>query len=146
MNTASTGSQGLLSPTERFTVLRALGVFETDERIRCQDSLAQFFLDDEWREALRFHSMILKRFESRTPGIYFYGLARTHFFDQILKHAIDSQISQILILGSGFDSRAFRFKAGNPINFFEFDRDDVIQKKHVRTVASCMSVGTNNVN
>jgi methyltransferase (TIGR00027 family) len=117
---------------DRFTILRALGHRETDEKIRCMDGLAQFFLDEDWSEAIRFHKPMLKRFESSAPGAYGYCLARTRFMDEQLEEAISDGISQVVILGSGFDTRAYRVNQEDPVSFFELDRRAVHLEKQAR--------------
>ena len=118
---------------DRFTILRALGHREVDEKIRCPDGLAQFFLDEDWSEAIRFHKPILKRFESSAPGAYGYCLARTKFMDKQLDDAIAAGVTQVVILGSGFDTRAYRMNQDKSISFFELDKRQVHREKQVRS-------------
>lgn len=135
-NKASDISSSETVPADRFTFLRALGHLEPDETVRCPDYLAQIYLDEEWRDALSYRVAILKRFDASAPGAYAYGLARTHYIDNSLRSATDAGIRQVLILGSGFDSRADRFSLDEPISFFEFDRAVVHRiKKHRRDAA-----------
>lgn len=125
-------------PAQRFTLVRALGHLEADERVRCADHLAQHFLDAEWRLALRFRSALLKRLEANAPGAYGYGLARTGFVDARLRECIADGARQVLILGSGFDSRAYRFGGQIPLDVVELDRAAVHRVKAARAAAAAL--------
>lgn len=47
--------------------------------------------------------------------------ARTAFFDRVVSDAIDAGITQVVVLGAGYDGRALRF-AHPDVTFFEVDR------------------------
>ena len=55
------------------------------------------------------------------PGVRRWIAARTRFFDQATLAAIDAGITQIVIVGAGYDGRALRF-GGSGIHFFELDQ------------------------
>jgi methyltransferase (TIGR00027 family) len=61
----------------------------------------------------------------------FFGVnARTHFIDDQLKRAAARGITQVVVLGAGFDSRAYRFHGAYPkIAFFEVDLPATIAAK-----------------
>ena len=44
------------------------------------------------------------------PGSYCFAITRTRHFDEILLSEIRSGIEQVVLLGAGYDSRAFRFQ------------------------------------
>ena len=53
---------------------------------------------------------------------YYYVNARTRHFDARLAHAAAEGIDQVVILGAGFDSRAYRFAPRHPtLRFIEVD-------------------------
>lgn len=55
-------------------------------------------------------------------GIYEYVIARTRYIDALCETAIRDGISQIAVIGAGFDSRSVRFGEKNPsIRIFELD-------------------------
>lgn len=110
-----------IEPAMRVALLRALGHMEACAETRCADNLAHHFLSEEWKMALRFRRSILTRFEDTAPGMYAYTLARTRFFDRLLEQAIANSIQQIIVIGSGYDSRPFRFHAAYPLTFVEVD-------------------------
>jgi methyltransferase (TIGR00027 family) len=127
----------------RVAFLRALGHQETDSEARCSDHLAHHFLNDEWKMALRFRSSMLARFEATAPGMYCYALARTRFFDDLLEQAIGNGIQQIIIIGSGYDSRAYRFFADHPLTFVEVDTPNIHRAKTERIRAAQLDIAGN---
>lgn len=64
---------------------------------------------------------------------YFYVNARTHYIDQALKRAAAAGATQVVVLGAGFDSRAYRFRQSHPeVTFFEVDLPATIEAKKIR--------------
>lgn len=61
-------------------------------------------------------------------GIYEYIIARTKYIDNVFKESIENGITQILILGSGFDSRSVRFGEKNS-NIKIYDMDSIHTQK-----------------
>ena len=89
--------------------LRALACYEDDLLIHGNDSLAELFLPEEKRRALR-SSDIREMIKKAIPeGLYEYVIARTQYFDELFSKSLRRQIPQIVLLGAGYDSRAYRF-------------------------------------
>ncbi|HET7311196.1 MAG TPA: SAM-dependent methyltransferase [Mycobacteriales bacterium] len=66
-----------------------------------------------WRAAIAFHISI-----------------RTRFFDDYLLAAVHSGIRQVVVLGAGLDTRAFRLEVPDPdVHWFELDLPDVLAFK-----------------
>lgn len=64
---------------------------------------------------------------------YFYVNARTHYIDAALRKAAAEGATQVVILGAGFDSRAYRFRKSHPaLRFFEVDLPATIEAKKKR--------------
>ncbi len=77
------------------------------------DSLAEYFLPFFIRFLIGFKMIRargIKKSDNRTPGLYEYMIARTSFFDAVFKDEIQKNIPQIVLLGAGYDTRAYRFK------------------------------------
>jgi methyltransferase (TIGR00027 family) len=57
------------------------------------------------------------------PGMYEYVVARTSYFDNIVQQALQNNTSQIVFLGAGYDTRAYRFKdlIDSKTKIFELD-------------------------
>jgi methyltransferase (TIGR00027 family) len=66
---------------------------------------------------------------------YFFVNARSRYIDRQLKRAARRGVAQVVILGAGFDSRAYRFHGEHPgIRFFEVDLPATLRAKQ-RAVA-----------
>ncbi len=61
---------------------------------------------------------------------YFYVNARTHHIDALLSQALRAGARQVVILGAGLDTRAYRFGPSHPrVRFFEVDLPAMIEHK-----------------
>ena len=75
------------------------------------DSLAEIFLSPELLNNVNNPSSLEKEIEQKQlRGIYAYNIARTMYFDQLFKKHLLENVPQIVILGAGYDTRAFRFQ------------------------------------
>jgi methyltransferase (TIGR00027 family) len=77
------------------------------------DYLAEYFLPLHNRFFFQFRQIrnnTKNDLEVSTPGLYSYAIARTTYFDNLFKNALINRFPQIVILGAGYDSRAYRFK------------------------------------
>lgn len=94
--------------------LRALSCYEIDPLIHGDDYMAEMFLPDEKRIPLKTTEYRPAIKKAIPDGLYEYVIARTKYFDELFLHCLNLQIPQIVLLGAGFDSRAYRSK--NQIN------------------------------
>lgn len=110
---------------EGVAALRAAGAQERDVAVRNPDYLAERLLS--WRFRLRLHPPIVRRLaltfiQRALPGIYPFVTARTKYFDAALARSIAAGCRQVVVLGAGGDTRAYRFAdAADGIPFFEVD-------------------------
>ena len=71
-----------------------------------------------------------------TLAPYFFVNARTFYIDAALERAAADGATQVVVLGAGFDSRAYRFHASLPqLRFFEVDLPAMIEEKKKRIAA-----------
>jgi len=102
---------------------RACATREKDERFRGPDYMAEVFLPLFAKGILNVP--FLRRFFMKRiapSGIYEYVLARTKRLDEIFIDALEDNVSQIVLLGAGMDTRALRFKSRNEgTKIFELD-------------------------
>jgi methyltransferase (TIGR00027 family) len=70
------------------------------------------------------------------PGARTSGIARTRLIDDWVTAAVEDGACQVVILGAGFDSRAWRLPALAGIRVFELDHPATSQQKHRRLVAA----------
>jgi methyltransferase (TIGR00027 family) len=59
--------------------------------------------------------------DRRIPGARTSAIARTRFIDDVLASAIEKDIRQLVILGAGFDCRAYRLRYLDRTTIFELD-------------------------
>jgi methyltransferase (TIGR00027 family) len=102
---------------------RACASKEKNERFRGPDNLAEIFLPLGARVILGvplFRWLFIRKIAP--PGIYEYVLARTKLLDEVFINALNNRFTQIVLLGAGFDTRAFRFRNQNlGSKIFELD-------------------------
>ncbi|NLX10312.1 MAG: SAM-dependent methyltransferase [Chloroflexi bacterium] len=91
---------------------RAIAAHETREGIQGRDHLAEVFLGEAGRNSLlnpAIYSVILEKVRAFSPGTYEYFIARTAYLDAVMEDALRANIPQIVLLGTGYDTRAYRF-------------------------------------
>ncbi len=67
---------------------------------------------------------------SRTwNGLRYYFTQRTPFYDRQMLDAVDAGIRQIVVLGAGLDTRAFRLGLPADVTFYELDTEPVLSFK-----------------
>ena len=110
---------------------------KTDRRF--EDPFAVLFLSRSMRLAVRAgetslaaHSALIRYIDNRWPGARPSGVARTAFIDQLLRRALCSGAQQAVILGAGYDSRAYRIEAMKMVRVFEVDRPETQHVKRER--------------
>ena len=83
-----------------------------DERV-FTDPYAEFFLDDEMREGLHDADKVraaIAQYEQMMPGVNGAIVARVRFIDEYLLECVAADFQQLVIIGAGFDTRAYRFE------------------------------------
>src|SRR5271170_2390690 len=99
------------------------------------DPYAACFLRPGFRRALRIASIpVLGRAipwlaDAIVPGACSSGIARTHWIDDALVTALAKGIGQVVILGAGFDCRAFRIPDLRAAKIFEVDHPQTFATK-----------------
>src|ERR1700683_5409817 len=63
------------------------------------------------------------------PGIRTSVIARTRLIDDTLSALVPEEVSQLVILGAGFDSRPYRLRCLQTVPIFEVDHPDTQQAK-----------------
>ena len=114
------------SETALLTALRrAIAHKEFSNQRFGPDYLAEYFLPGHFRFFLRFSRAltgIKKRLDHFLPGLTEYMIARTLYFDRLFTTALNDKVPQIVLLGAGYDSRAYRFANANQrTRIFELD-------------------------
>ncbi len=111
--------------------IRALASYDDREEIKGPDYLAEAFLTEDRRAILndpKIRKWVLKN--KIDPGAYEFMIARTAFFDHVVQQALRENISQIVFLGAGYDTRPYRFKdLIQNTRIFELDAEPTQQRK-----------------
>jgi methyltransferase (TIGR00027 family) len=90
------------------------------ERI-CYDPLARHFVNPALYQILKFF-LVLGYAERRGPGVQAFLALRERYIDDYMQECLDAGIEQLVILGAGFDSRAYRFESlRGRVQVFEVD-------------------------
>jgi methyltransferase (TIGR00027 family) len=119
--------------------MRAVSCLEDDHD--GADTLARLFLPEDmrakldngaWREAVK----------ERAGGIYPYIVARTRYFDRVFAECLS--VGQVVLLGAGYDTRAYRFaervrEAGARV--FELDAAPTQERKRAILAANGIDAG-----
>jgi methyltransferase (TIGR00027 family) len=135
MNPASPNA---ISSTARYMALfRAVETGRRSDRL-LEDRFAIRFLPVAWRamlhiagtfEATRF---IERAIDKRGTGAWSSGVARTRLIDEWIGNAVAVGAQQAVLLGAGFDCRAFRLPCLAKIPVFELDRPQLLDEKRTR--------------
>jgi methyltransferase (TIGR00027 family) len=132
-NAQTLATSGRVSTTaESVCVLRAVAAKHPDPKVRNPDYLAEKFVSPEFWRASPFRD---DPDRARHNPNYFWVNARTHHIDALLVEAVLTGATQVVNLGAGFDSRAYRFRERFPqTRFFELDLPAMIGAKRERVV------------
>lgn len=104
---------------------RAVAAMHPDEKIRNPDYLAEKFVSNDfwyyyhYSKDFKTSMLLVKTFRL---GGYYYVNARTKHIDKLLREAAENGATQVVVLGAGLDSRAYRFEKDYPkVTFIEVD-------------------------
>lgn len=123
---------------EAFASLRAAGSSVRDEEVRNPDHLASRFIAFGPRLTTLVKVPVLRPLARRTaermsPGAYYYELARVKHIDGVLREELELGLEQLVILGAGFDTRAYRFADQlASVRVFELDHPVTAALKQAR--------------
>ena len=143
--------EGQASRTAEYMALfRALESSLPAARRLFDDPLARGFLG--WRLALLarlaalpgLRELVPRIIDSRVPGARSSAVARTRFIDDAIAASLSEKSEQLVILGAGFDSRAYRLPGLRDVDVFEVDHPDTLRTKR-RTLERTLSALPENV-
>jgi methyltransferase (TIGR00027 family) len=146
-------SSGLPSRTCLYVAAgRALGAREPDESIRNPDYLAERLLGPEERALVADQPVVQAldqdfstvRQNPEAMGSMVMMIIRTRFIEERLEHAIRDGASQVVILGAGFDTRAYRLRELlKAARVFEVDQPSTQEYKKRRILETGIAVPPN---
>lgn len=120
---------------------RALGAKDPDPGTRNPDYLAGRLLGkgslDKLLRLPEDYQAALAKLRQRGSTTFYYMTARTKYIDQVLIREAMAGAEQVVILGAGLDSRAYRFHLQFPqVRFFEVDLPATQANKQQRVKAA----------
>jgi len=138
--TALAVEENKLSVTaEGVTASRAVFHMHPDEKIRNGDYMAmQIVHPDYWHYSLysKDFEIAMEVISTFRQTICYYVNARTKHMDAILEAAGQNGIKQMVNLGAGYDSRAYRYHKAMPnVRFFEIELPWMVTEKKRRVKA-----------
>lgn len=110
---------------ERIALIRADESRRPDDERICYDPYAIRFISPEILEfAARNpekYKAEIEQLEQLFPGLANSAVARVRHFDDVVKASIDDGLEQLVILGAGYDTRAYRIEGLKNTKVFEVD-------------------------
>ena len=135
--------EGRASRTAEYMALfRALEAVRLPGRRVFEDRFAAAFLSPRLRRVVNLSkvpvvgALIRAYVDHRWPGARTSAVARTRFIDDEAGVALGSGTEQVVILGAGFDARAYRIAAMGRVPVFEVDHPSTSAAK--RTIVQAM--------
>ena len=120
------GVEAKPSETAMFAALRRTLAYKDHQGSQFgPDFLAEHFLPAHFRFFLKFQKIrenTKEKLNGFMPGLHETMIARTAYFDDLFVDALENQFPQIVLLGAGYDTRAYRFADRNKgTKIFELD-------------------------
>lgn len=110
-------------------IVRAVESEKPESERICYDPYARAFLGKLFYRLMMFFIKIGYA-EFRGPGVGGYLVARCRYIDDYLQYCIKDGIEQLVILGAGYDSRAYRFdELKGHVKVFEVDHPATQREK-----------------
>jgi methyltransferase (TIGR00027 family) len=135
------GKQRAVPTAEMAAATRAFGTAAPDPQLRNPDHLASRFIPWSRRPTVAAKLSFTRRsgrrkFEEKVPGALVYETLRTRHMDAELLAEVDAGARQVVVLGAGYDSRAYRFADRlRAVTVFEVDRPAMAALKRRRVKA-----------
>jgi len=117
---------------------RVIELYYPEDQRLFDDPFALKLLPFGWRLVFRLaflpglRGQVLAMRERRMPGSLGGILCRTRYIDDVLKRSLAEGIDQVVILGSGFDSRPYRIAGMDRVRVFEVDLPGTAKLKKTR--------------
>jgi len=123
----------LTSTAEGIAFHRALEMLLPPPMRVCEDRYTSHFLSPPFVALLNDPDRIkilIDRAAKEVPGVNGAIITRVRFFDDYLNQCLEDGFQQIVLLGAGFDSRAYRFdNIQLKVKVYELDRLDIQSQK-----------------
>ncbi|MFM8332655.1 MAG: SAM-dependent methyltransferase [Candidatus Methylumidiphilus sp.] len=124
---------------------RAVESLRPDEQRVCYDPIAMHFLRTGFKLLCRLGPLVQPIFwllaERGFPEDVAQSIARTRFIDDYVKQCVENGIEQMVILGAGYDSRAYRIDGvKEKVKVFEIDclATQIVKKLKLAKLLGCL--------
>jgi methyltransferase (TIGR00027 family) len=118
---------------------RAIESLRPEEERVCYDNMASSFMDRPWDRITRnrfMRKLLIRQSNKDFIGMGGFIVARTRYVDEYLKAQVAEGIKQLVILGAGYDSRAYRLGLSETgVKVFEVDHPDTQVLKMMKVQA-----------
>lgn len=121
-------SNNFSNTAEEIAIHRAVESTKSENERICYDPYAINFLSPgplKIVELIASENEMAKRkmdeLNNVFPGAHNSLIARVRYFDDFVKSCVDDGIKQLVILGAGYDTRAYRIKGMKQVKVFEVD-------------------------
>jgi methyltransferase (TIGR00027 family) len=103
--------------------LRAVESYQPDDKRLFEDRFSRYLMPGLWKLFLLpgLRNGVVALSEQAAPGATGNLYCRTRYIDDALRDAMGAGIAQVVILGAGFDARAYRIPNIERIHVFELD-------------------------
>ena len=103
-------------------------IADADKRV-INDPYADSFVIGSGFIKLMGHKLNVWLSKKLAPGFHEHLISRTKFIDELIEKSAVSGIEQYVILGAGYDSRAYRLELPPSMKIFEVDQPEVSDNK-----------------
>ena len=118
---------------ERIALIRAGESRKPENERICYDPYAIRFISPVMLEFISKYPDLFRaageQFERFIPGANNSIIARVRYFDDFIKDSIKEGLDQLVILGAGYDTRAYRIEELKNLKVFEVDHQDTLDFK-----------------
>lgn len=129
----SVSSPGPSAMAGKIAMIRACESCKPEDERICYDPYAIRFLDPAAQKYVSQNPesawAVLEQIDGLMPGLAGSIVARVRYFDDVARASAGMGFRQIVILGAGYDTRAYRIDELKTIRVFEVDRPETISAK-----------------
>jgi methyltransferase (TIGR00027 family) len=115
----------------RLAYYRAIEAYQPEREQLFEDGISRELMPNSWKVSLLpgVRHAIVTFTEQFAPGIMGSIYCRTRYIDDVLRNALRQGVDQVVILGAGFDARAYRICKMKQTHVFEVDLPEVQRLK-----------------
>ncbi len=112
-----------IRPALTLAFLRAIEAYQSERERLFDDQVSRELMPSSWKISLLpgIRHAIVTFTEQFAPGIMGSLYCRTRYIDDALRNALRKGLDQVVILGAGFDARAYRLPGIEQTHVFELD-------------------------